>query len=100
MSGDGVRRDYDDSGLVQKVGFHGVARDFYLFIYLFLFIYSFIYLMKSIVKLVSMQHPVLIPKGALLNTHRPPSPPSHPPSTLRLFSVFKSLLCFGSLRDF
>ena len=53
--------------------------------------------MKFIVKLVSIQHPALIPKGALLNTHHPPSPPSHPPSTLSLFSVFKSLLCFGSL---
>ena len=30
--------------------------------------------MKFIVKLVSIQHPVLIPKGALLNTHHPPSP--------------------------
>ena len=60
---------------------------------------SFIFFqyMKFIVKLVSIQHPVLIPKGALLNTHHPPSPPSHPPSTLSLFSVFKSLLCFGSL---
>ena len=52
---------------------------------------------KFIVKLVSIQHPVLIPKGALLNTHHPPSPPSHPPSTLSLFSVFNSLLCFGCL---
>ena len=53
--------------------------------------------MKFIVKLVSIQHPVLIPKGVLLNTYHPPSSPSHPPSTLSLFSVFKSLLCFGSL---
>ena len=53
--------------------------------------------MKFIVKLVSIQHPVLIPTGALLNTHHPPSSPSHPPSALSLFSVFKSLLCFGSL---
>ena len=53
--------------------------------------------MKFIVKLVSIQHPVLIPKYALLSTHHPPSAPSHPPSTLRSFSVFKSLLWFGSL---
>ena len=39
-------------------------------------------------QIVSIQHPVLIPKGALLNTHHPPSLPSHPPSTLSLFSVF------------
>ena len=52
--------------------------------------------MKFIVKLVSIQHPVLIPTGAL-NAHHPLSPPSHPPSTLSLFSVFKSLLRFGSL---
>ena len=32
--------------------------------------------MKCIVILVSIQHPVLIPKGALLNAPRPPSPPS------------------------
>ena len=30
--------------------------------------------MKFIVKLVSIQHPMLIPKGALLNTHHPPTP--------------------------
>ena len=40
--------------------------------------YFFFQYMKFIVKLVSIQHPVLIPKGALLNTHYPPSPPSHP----------------------
>ena len=34
--------------------------------------------MKFIDKLVSIQHPVLIPKGALLNNHHPPSPPSTP----------------------
>ena len=33
--------------------------------------------MKFTVKLVSIQHPVLIPKGALLNTHHPPCPRSH-----------------------
>ena len=59
--------------------------------------FSFFLNMKFIDKLVSIQHPVLIPKGALLNTHHPPSPPSHPPSTPSLFSVFNSLLCFGSL---
>ena len=48
--------------------------------------------MKFIVQLVSIQHPVLIPKGALLNAHHSPSPPSHPPSTLSLFSVFHFLL--------
>ena len=58
---------------------------------IFLFFY-----MKFIDKLVSIQHPVVIPKGALLNTHHPLSPPSHPPSTLSLFSVFNSLLCYGS----
>ena len=52
---------------------------------------------KFIIKLVSIQHPVLIPTGVLLNAHHPLSLPSHPPSTLSLFSVFKSLLCFGSL---
>ena len=57
----------------------------------------FFYYMKFIVKLVSIQHPVLIPKDALFNAHHLPSPPSHPPSILSLFSVFKSLLCFGSL---
>ena len=36
----------------------------------FFFYFSY---MKFIVKLVSIQHPVLIPKGALLNTHHPPS---------------------------
>ena len=44
--------------------------------------------MKFIVNLVSIQHPVLIPTGAFLNTHYLPSSPSHPPSTLSLFSVF------------
>ena len=47
--------------------------------------------MKVIVKLVSIQHPVLIPKGALLNAHHPP--PINPQFVLS----FKSLLCFGSL---
>lgn len=66
------------------------------FIFFFLFFFFYLY-MKFIVKLVSIQHPVLIPKGALLSIHHPPSPPSHPPSTLSLFSVLNSLLCFGSL---
>uniref|UniRef100_A0A8C9J583 Uncharacterized protein n=1 Tax=Panthera tigris altaica TaxID=74533 RepID=A0A8C9J583_PANTA len=35
--------------------------------------------------------------GALLNSYHPLSLPSHPPSTLSLFSVFKSLLWLGSL---
>ena len=52
--------------------------------------------MKFIVKLVSIQHPVLIPTGALPNAHHPLRP-SHPPSTFSLFSVFKSLYWFGSL---
>ena len=56
-----------------------------------LFFVVFFQYMKFIVQLVSIQHPVLIPKGALLNAHHPLSPPSHPPSTLNLFSVFKSL---------
>ena len=64
---------------------------------LFIYVFIFFQYMKFIVKLVSIQHPALIPKGALLNTHHPPSPPSHHPSTLSLFSVFNSLLCFGSL---
>ena len=34
--------------------------------------------MKFVVILVSIQHAVLIPKGTLLNTHHPPSLPSHP----------------------
>ena len=62
-----------------------------------IYVDQFFFNMKFIVQLVSIQHPVLIPKGALLNTQHPPSPPSHPPSTLSLFSVFNSLLCFGSL---
>ena len=60
-------------------------------------LHTFFFNMKFIVKLVSIQHPVLIPTGALLNVHHPLSPPSHPPSTLSLFSVFKSLLWFASL---
>ena len=52
--------------------------------------------MKFIVKLVSIQHPVLIPTGAVLNAHHPLSPPSHPPSTLSSFSVFKSLMVWLS----
>ena len=56
--------------------------------------------MKIIVQLVSIQHPVLLPTGALLIAHHPHSPPSHLPSTLSLFSVFKSLLWFGSLPNF
>ena len=56
----------------------------------------FFFNMKFIVKLVSIQHPALIPTGALLNAHQPLSPPCHP-STLSLFSVFKSLLWFASL---
>ena len=39
---------------------------------------SFFFNMKCIVKLVSIQHPVLIPTGALLNAHHPPTPPFHP----------------------
>ena len=62
----------------------------------FLFVFFFLN-MKFIVKLVSIQHPVLIPTGAVLNAHHPLSPPSHSPSTLSLFSVFKSLLWFASL---
>ena len=41
-------------------------------------IFYFFLNMKFIVKLVSIQHPVLIPTGALLNTHHPPS---HSPSS-------------------
>ena len=59
--------------------------------------HHFFFNMKFIVKLVSIQHPVLIPTGALLTVHHPLPPPSHPPSTLSLFSGFKSLLWFGSL---
>ena len=53
--------------------------------------------MKFIVKLVSIQHPLLIPTGALLSAHHPSFSPSYPSSTLSLFSVFKSLLWFASL---
>ena len=35
--------------------------------------------MKFVVKLVSIQHPGLIPTGALLNIHHPLSPPPRPP---------------------
>ena len=52
--------------------------------------------MKFIVKLVSIQHPVVIPTGAPLIAHHPLSPSSLPPSGLSLFSVFKSLLWFAS----
>ena len=52
---------------------------------------SYFFNMKFIVKLISIQHSVLIPTGALLNAHHPLSPP-YPPSTLSLISVFKSLL--------
>ena len=47
-------------------------------------------------KLVSIQHPVLIPTSALLNAHHPLSPLPLP-STLSLFSVLKSVLlgCLG-----
>ena len=41
--------------------------------------------MKFIVKLVSIQHPVLIPKGALLNTHHQPPPTPHQPSDCSQF---------------
>ena len=56
--------------------------------------------MKFIVKLVSIQHPVLIPTSVPLNAHHPLSPLLHSPSMLSLFSVFKSLLWFGSLPNF
>ena len=67
------------------------------FVCLFVFWFLFCFYMKFIVKLVSIQHPVLIPTGALLSAHHPPSHLSHLPSTLNWFSVFKSLLWFGSL---
>ena len=47
------------------------------------FIFLFFY-MKFIVKLVSIQHPALIPTGALLNAHHSLSPPSNSPSTLNV----------------
>ena len=46
-----------------------------------------------------VQHPVLIPAGALLNVHHPFPPPPRPPSTLSLFSVFNRLLWFASLPE-
>ena len=51
---------------------------FHILCYLLIFLF-FIY----IVKLVSIQHPVLIPTGALLNAYHPPSPPSQPPGLLQ-----------------
>ena len=52
--------------------------------------------MKFIVKLVSIQHPVLIPTGALLNAYHPLSPPSHPhqPSVYSQFEITLHLLYF------
>ena len=55
-----------------------------LFIYLFIYLFNMIFM----VKLVSIQHPVLIPTGALLNSPHPPSSPSQPHQPC-LFSVFK-----------
>ena len=49
--------------------------------------------MKFIVKLVSIQHPVLIPKGALLNTHHPPTPPSR--MCVFYFILFYFILFFN-----
>ena len=49
--------------------------------------------MKFIVKLVSIQHPVLIPTGALLNAHHRLSPPSHPPINPQfILSFYESLM--------
>ena len=47
-------------------------------------------------KLVSIQHTVLIPTGVLLNAHHPLPPLPHT-TPLSLFSAFKSLLWFASL---
>ena len=92
----------------------------YIYIYIYtyiitLFFYSFIHSFK----LVNIQcsigfssgtqwfisyiwHPVLILKRALHNTHHPfnSSPPTSPPATPSLFSVFKSLLWVASLSVF
>ena len=57
--------------------------------------FVFFQYMKFIVKLVSIQHPVLIPKGALLNTHHPPPlpPTPHQPSVCSQFlRVFYALV--------
>ena len=62
---------------------------FFCVLFCFSLYFYFFFNMKFIVTLVSIKHPVLIPTGALLNAHHPHSPPSHPPSTLSLFSVFK-----------
>ena len=52
---------------------------------LLMFLYFFN--MKFIDKLVSIQHPLLIPTGALLNTHHPPPvpPTPHQPSVCSQF---------------
>ena len=47
-------------------------------------------------QIFSIQHPELIPTGALLNANNPLSPLPHSPSSLSFFSVFKSLLWFAS----
>ena len=57
--------------------------------------------MKFIVKLFSIQHTVLIPTSALLNAHHPLSLPSHPSSTLSLFSILRVSYGFApSLSNF
>ena len=66
---------------------------FFSFFKYFLFFFN----MKFIVTLVSIQHPVLIPTGALLNARHPLSPPSHPLHHPSVYSHFLSLLWFASL---
>ena len=55
---------------------------------LILFSFYYFFNMKFIVKLVSIQHPVLIQTGPLLNTYHPLSPPSHPPIDLQIVLSF------------
>ena len=50
----------------------------YLNLFLFIIIFFTFFLMKFIVKLISIQHPGLIPTGALLSAHHPLSPPPTP----------------------
>ena len=61
-------------------------------VYVFFFQYD-------IVRLVSIQHPVLIPKSALLNNHHLPSPRKPPFSKGHGHSVVDYLSLFGSLSE-
>ena len=54
------------------------------YVYLFLFIFIFFSIYEIYCQIGFHTTPSAHPKGALLNTHHPPSPPSHPLSSLSL----------------